>query len=177
MKREHCWLTEAQFERFTPLLPTDTQGKPRVDDRRVISGIIHVPKSGCRWKDAPDAYGPHKTLYNRFVRWAARGHMGGCRPRPCLRRRTAGSALDRLVGGQGAPLCVWRQRVEKSQAIGRSRGGRTTKIHALTDAQCRPVAFMLTGGQVADCTAAEALLEEMPNCRVVPRSWTLASHR
>ena len=73
MNREHFWLTEAQFDRLAPLLPTDTRGKPRVDDRRVISGIVHVLKSGCRGKDAPDTYGPHKTLYNRFVRWAAKG--------------------------------------------------------------------------------------------------------
>ena len=73
MHREHFWLTEAQFERLAPLLPTDTRGKPRVDDRRVISGIIHVLKSGGRWVDAPDVYGPRKTLYNRFVRWAAKG--------------------------------------------------------------------------------------------------------
>jgi len=51
---------------------------------------------------------------------------------------------------------------ENNQAIGRSRGGRTTKIHALTDSACRPIAFMLTGGQVADCTAGEQLLEQMP---------------
>jgi len=44
-----------------------------VDDRRVISGIVHVLKSGCRWADAPQVYGPRKTLYNRFVRWAAKG--------------------------------------------------------------------------------------------------------
>src|SRR5215207_8082317 len=56
-----------------PLLPTDTRGKPRVDDRRVISGIVHVLKSGGRWIDAPAIYGPRKTLYNRFVRWAAKG--------------------------------------------------------------------------------------------------------
>jgi transposase len=46
---------------------------PRVDDQRVISGIVHVLRSGCRWKDAPAAYGPAKTLYNRFVRWARKG--------------------------------------------------------------------------------------------------------
>jgi len=51
---------------------------------------------------------------------------------------------------------------ERTQAIGRSRGGRTTKIHALTDGFCRPIAFLLTGGNVADCTAADALLEHMP---------------
>ena len=73
MHREHFWLTEAQFERLAPLLPTDTRGKPRVDDRRVISRIVHVLKSGGRWVDAQDVYGPRKTLYNRFVRWAAKG--------------------------------------------------------------------------------------------------------
>lgn len=44
-----------------------------MDDRRVISGIIQVIVSGCRWSDAPLEYGPRKTLYNRFVRWAMRG--------------------------------------------------------------------------------------------------------
>ena len=56
---------------------------------------------------------------------------------------------------------------EKAQAVGRSRGGRTTKIHALTDTLCRPIAFLLTGGQVADCTAASVLLERLPKCRIL----------
>ena len=67
------WLTVEQFGRLEPHLPRDTRGKPRVDDRRVISGIVHVLKSGGRWADAPPVYGPRKTLYNRFVRWAAKG--------------------------------------------------------------------------------------------------------
>jgi transposase len=54
-------------------LPTDVRGKDRVDDRRVISGILHVLKSGCRWCDCPPEYGPPTTIYNRFVRWARRG--------------------------------------------------------------------------------------------------------
>src|SRR3981081_4564489 len=73
MNRDQFWLTEDQFSRLAPWLPPDTRGKPRVDDRRVISGIVHVLKSGGRWVDAPDVYGPHKTLYNRFVRGAAKG--------------------------------------------------------------------------------------------------------
>ena len=73
MDHDYFWLSERQFARLEPLLPTDTRGKPRVDDRRVISGIVHVLKSGCRWADAPPVYGPRKTLYNRFVRWAAKG--------------------------------------------------------------------------------------------------------
>ena len=67
------WLSDEQFARLRPLLPDKVRGVARVDDRRVISGIIHVVKSGGRWVDAPACYGPRKTLYNRFVRWAAKG--------------------------------------------------------------------------------------------------------
>ena len=73
MNRDYFWLTDEQFALIEPHLPTDTRGKPRVDDRRVISGIVQVLKSGGRWVDAPDVYGPRKTLYNRFVRWADKG--------------------------------------------------------------------------------------------------------
>ena len=73
MDRNCFWLTDAQFAKIARHLPTGTRGKPRVDDRRVISGIIQVLKSGGRWIDAPEVYGPRKTLYNRFVRWAAKG--------------------------------------------------------------------------------------------------------
>lgn len=67
------WLNDRQWKKLEPLLPPYVRGKRRVDDRRVISGIIHVLRSGCRWSDAPTEYGPRKTLYNRFARWALRG--------------------------------------------------------------------------------------------------------
>jgi len=67
------WLNDRQWARLAPLLPSKPRGVPRVDDRRGVSGIVHVLRSGGRWADAPAAYGPRKTLYNRFVRWAARG--------------------------------------------------------------------------------------------------------
>jgi transposase len=73
MNRDQFWLTDTQFSKIAPHLPTNTRGKARVDDRRVISGIVHVLKSGGRWIDAPPEYGPKKTLYNRYVRWAAKG--------------------------------------------------------------------------------------------------------
>jgi transposase len=73
MSNHHFWLSEAQFACLKPLLPNKPRGVPRVDDRRVISGIIHVIRNGLMWKDAPPAYGPHKTLYNRFVRWSRAG--------------------------------------------------------------------------------------------------------
>ena len=66
------WLTRAQLARLEPYFPL-SHGKPRVDDLRVISGIIFVIKNGLRWRDAPKDYGPHKTLYNRFIRWSRMG--------------------------------------------------------------------------------------------------------
>ena len=153
MNRDHFWLTDEQFSKIEPHLPTDTRGKARVDDRRVISGIINVLRSGGRWIDAPPEYGPRKTLYNRYVRWAAKGvwidlfhalAQAGGPPEQVLIDSSAVKAHRSASGGK---------RGEKNQAIGRSRGGRTTKIHALTDAECRPLSFTLTGGQVADCRA------------------------
>ncbi len=73
MRRNLFWLSDDQWGRIAPLLPTDVRGKDRADDRRVISGILHVLKSGCRWCDCPPEYGPATTIYNRFVRWAERG--------------------------------------------------------------------------------------------------------
>ena len=73
MRRNLFWLNDRQWEQIRPYLPTDVRGKARVDDRRVISGILHVLKSGCRWCDCPPEYGPSTTIYNRFVRWAERG--------------------------------------------------------------------------------------------------------
>ena len=66
------WLTEAQMERLKPFFPL-SHGVPRVDDRRVLSGIIFVNRNGLRWRDAPPIYGPHKTLYNRWYRWSRMG--------------------------------------------------------------------------------------------------------
>jgi len=67
------WLDDQQWAAIEPLLPTNQPGAHRTDDRRVISGIIHVLKSGCRWQDCPPCYGPATTIYNRFHRWSARG--------------------------------------------------------------------------------------------------------
>ena len=62
-------LSEAQMRRIEPYFPL-SHGIARVDDRRVISGIVFVIRNGLRWRDAPREYGPHKTIYNRVVRWS-----------------------------------------------------------------------------------------------------------
>ncbi|KEY04228.1 transposase [Brucella suis bv. 4 str. 40] len=65
-------LSEAQMRRIKPYFPL-SHGVPRVDDRLILSGIIFVLRNGLRWRDAPREYGPHKTIYNRFIRWSRLG--------------------------------------------------------------------------------------------------------
>src|SRR5712664_2413493 len=67
------WLDDRQWAAIEPLLPKNQPGAHRKDDRRIISGIVHVLKVGCRWQDCPAVYGPPTTIYNRFHRWARRG--------------------------------------------------------------------------------------------------------
>ena len=67
------WLSDEAWRLIRPHLPQGRPGKPRVDDRRVISGILHVLKVGCRWRDVPPEYGPATTVYNRYNRWSRRG--------------------------------------------------------------------------------------------------------
>lgn len=65
-------LSARQMARISPRFPL-AHGVPRVDDRRVVSGVVYVIRNGLQWKDAPKGYGPHKTLYNRFIRWSRLG--------------------------------------------------------------------------------------------------------
>jgi len=67
------WFTDQQWSKIAPHLPTNQPGPARDDDRRILSGIMHVQKIGCRWRDCPSEYGPHKTIYNRFARGSERG--------------------------------------------------------------------------------------------------------
>ena len=73
MSRSFFWLSDEAWQAIEPHLPKNQPGARRVDDRRVISGILHVLKSGCRWCDCPADYGPSTTIYNRFNRWSRRG--------------------------------------------------------------------------------------------------------
>ncbi len=66
------WLNDREWARIEPLLPRGRRGAHRVDDRRVISGIVYMLRSGARWRDCPEA-GPYTTIYNRFNRWSRQG--------------------------------------------------------------------------------------------------------
>jgi len=72
MRERLFWLNDRQWARIEPHLPTNLRGPARDDDRRIISGIVHMLQSGARWRDCPPEYGPYTTIYNRFNRWAKR---------------------------------------------------------------------------------------------------------
>lgn len=126
MNRDYFWLTDEQFGRLEPLLPRDTRGKPRVDDRRVISGIVHVLKSGGRWIDAPPQYGPRKTLYNRYVRWAAKGVWVG------LFHALAGA------GGPPAEILIDSSAVKAHRSASGAKGGSAIRPSVARAAGARP---------------------------------------
>ncbi len=148
------WRSDQQFARLKPLLPTDVKGVPRVDDRRVICGIVHVLRSGCRWCDVPACYEPRTTLYNRFVRWAERGigndlfkalaQEGGA-PATLMLDATSAKAHRCAAGGKGG---------RTPRPIGRSRGGRTTKIPMAVDGAGRPRRLIVRPGHRGDAPVA-----------------------
>jgi transposase len=112
------WFSDAQWERIAPLLPTDVRGKPRVDDRRVLSGIVHALRCGGRWADCADVYGPKKTLYNRFVRWSERGVWEGI--------------FSALAGAEGAPDRVFIDSscIKVHRCAGGGKGGSWLMVSA-----------------------------------------------
>ncbi len=109
MRSNLFWLSDEQWARIEPHLPSDVRGKERVDDRRMISGIVHVLKSGCRWKDCPPEYGPYTTVYNRFARWAERGVWERSVQGACPTRSIDSDPDDRQHTCQSPPLGVRRQ--------------------------------------------------------------------
>ena len=70
------WLSDGAWAAIEPHLPKNQPGARRVDDRRIISGIVHMLKCERRWQDCPSDYGPPTTVYNRWNRWSRRGVWG-----------------------------------------------------------------------------------------------------
>jgi hypothetical protein len=93
-------------------------------------------------------------IYNRFVRWTV-WRLGKPVPGTCCERTIHRYADDRLHACESAPLGSGWKRGEQKQAVGRSRGGRNTKIHALADVKGRLIAILLTTGEAHDCPVAE----------------------
>ncbi len=155
----YFWLSDRQFARLQPLLPHKVRGVPRVDDRRVISGIIHVLQSGCRWRDAPPAYGPFKTLYNRFVRWARQGVWD--------------RVFAELAAAGGPPLALLLDstpvKVHRSAAGG--KGGRTSRPSGAPEGGARPKSMPPLTRPAAPGGSSSA--QAIAGTSLSPRPWWL----
>ncbi len=159
MSRSLFWLSNDAWAAIEPHLPKNQPGARRVDDRRVISGIVHMLKCGGRWADCPAEYGPATTVYNRWDRWSRRG---------IWTRILAALTEEGWIAETGqidssyikAHRSAVAQKGARANAIGISRGGRTTKIHALVDVLGRPLRLILTPGNTSDVKGADLLIGE-----------------
>jgi len=156
-------LTDLEWSIIQPVLPTKSRGVPRVNDSRVLNGIFWVLRSGAPWRDLPDCYGPYTTCYNRFNRWRKAGIWDDILAAITDRRDADVQMLDTtIVRVHQHGSCGKRTSASK---VGRSRGGLTTKIHAVVDANGLPIRLALSAGQEHDSVAAIHLLDGMPaNC-------------
>ncbi|WP_259779310.1 IS5 family transposase [Aestuariispira ectoiniformans] len=160
MSRRRYELTDFEWSIIAPLLPNKPRGVPRVDDRRVLNGILWRFRAGTPWAEIPERYGPHTTCYNRFVRWRKAGVWDRL-----LEAISAAYDSD-IVMIDSSCVRVHQhgatgKKGDDDGCMGRSRGGLTTKIHALVDAEGRPVKLALTPGQAHDGRSAEGLLKDL----------------
>ena len=160
-------LSDYEWSVIRPMLPNKPRGIPRVDDRRILNGIFWVLRSGAPWRDLPDGYGPHTTCYNRFVRWRRAGVWDRIMDALAAAHDAAVQMIDTSiirVHQQGA--CIANN---SGQHIGRSRGGLTSKIQAVVDANGLPVRLGLTPGEAHDNQLCSTLLTGLQ-----PRTMLLA---
>jgi transposase len=137
MRANLFWFSDEQWAKIEPLIPMNRPGpKPR-NNRRILSGIIHVLKTGC-----VQSLQSLERARNLAANFRDGGGIAGA-----PRRGRAGQHPC-----QSAPLRWRRKRGASEQAIGITKGGRNSKLHALVDKLCRPWVIILTPGNVADCT-------------------------
>ncbi|WP_435807748.1 IS5 family transposase [Streptomyces canus] len=170
-------LTDAQWARIEVLLPdrTPKRGGRWRDHREVIDAIAFKFQTGTQWVHLPEKYGNWRGVYNRLRMWA----INGTWERVFTALMAQADAEDDLNWAVSVDSTIVRahqhaagarkkgpSRRARDHAIGRSRGGLTTKIHLAADTRCRPLAFVLTAGQAGD---APAFLDVMASLRVPRR--------
>ncbi|MBO9399051.1 IS5 family transposase [Shimia sp. R9_2] len=157
------WLTDAQLARLEPFFPK-SHGKPRVDDRRVLSGIIFINRSGLRWRGAPSVYGPYKALNNRWKRWNDKGIFA-----QMMADLAAEHGEEKIAMIDATYLKAHRTatssgvRRGRGRLIGHTKGGMNTKLRAICDSRGHPLNLIIIAGQVGDYIGARVLLSGLPD--------------
>jgi transposase len=159
-------LTDYERATIKPFLPNKPRGVPRVNDRRVLNGIFWVLRSGAPWRDLPDNYGPYTTCSNRFVRWRRAGVWGGIMNTLAATHDATVQMIDTsIIRVHQHAACIARN---KRQSMGRSRGGLTSKIHALVDTNGLPIRLALTASEAHDNRLAGKLLSRLKSGTRLP---------
>ena len=174
--RKHFWLSEEQFARLQPLLPTDTRGVPRVDDRRVISGIVPCLAERVSVARCAVCLWPPQDAVQSVRALGTQGGLGAGVRRVGRGRRAARGADVGCDARQGPSIGRRRKRGAQRQAIGRSRGGRTTKIHVAVDEAGRPRRLILGPGHRGDGLVGPALVAELRRCAAWPTPLMTVMH-
>jgi transposase len=152
-------LTDHEWTAIRPMLPNKPRGVPRVNDRRVLNGIFWVLRSGAPWRDLPDDFGPYTTCYNRFVRWRRAGVWTRIMNALAAAHDASVQMIDTsIVRVHQHGACIIRNR---RQSMGRSRGGLTSKIHAVVDTNGLPIRLALTAGEAHDNRLADKMLSRL----------------
>jgi len=157
-------LTDPLWDRLLPLLPPQKPrtGRPSLDHRRFVEAVLWLARTGAPWRDLPPELMNWRSAWRRLQRWATAGVWG--RVVEALRAMAPEAGweahlLDSSVVRAHAHAAGARRAAGK-QALGRSRGGFSTKLHLRADANGRPVAFHLTGGERHDLLGVEPLFEQ-----------------
>ena len=156
-------LTEEQWNLLRPLLPPQKPhtGRPANDQRKMLNGILWILRTGAPWRDLHPFFGPWNTVYNTFARWRDQGVME--RIFNALQRDAdADHRIDWSIHFVDSTIVKAHQHAAGAKGpefIGRSRGGRTTKIHVRVDGKGKPVVFLLTGGERNDGLMLVRLME------------------
>ncbi|HEU0155663.1 MAG TPA: IS5 family transposase, partial [Stellaceae bacterium] len=152
-----CGLRDDQWERIKDLLPgrIGHVGATAQDNRRFVEAVLYRYRAGIPWRDLPERLGDWKNTHRRFSRWAKSGVWQQLFEHLIADADNEYVMLDSTTvrahqHSAGAP------KKDDDQAIGRSRGGLSTKIHARVDALGNPLLFLLTAGQVHDLAGADA---------------------
>ena len=159
-------LSDNEWGIIRAMLPTKPRGIPRVDDRRVLNGIFWVLRSGAPWRDLPTIYGPRTTCYNRFVRWRRAGIWDRILQALTRAHDAAVQMIDTSMVRVHQHACIADS---GNQAVGRSRGGLTSKLHVVVDGKGLPLRLGITAGQVHDNRLCSTLLSGL-----TPRTMVLA---
>jgi transposase len=133
--------------------------------RRFIEAVVFILRTGVAWQDLPERFGKPNSLYRRFRRWSQQGIWGALFERGIPEDELETVMVDATI--TKAQRFASGARGGGEEDLGRSRGGLTTKIHVLVDARGRPLCYLLTPGQAADCRHAETLLEGVSFARLI----------